>query len=83
MLSSLGHALRILRKDPAFAAIAVLSLAIGIGATSAMFSFAGALLLRPLPVMQPADAGPAGRVVQKRCEHRGKELRLFRYAVTG
>jgi predicted permease len=53
MLSSIKHAFRILRKDPAFTLIAVFSLAIGIGATSAMFSFSDALLLRPLPVMKP------------------------------
>jgi predicted permease len=53
MLSSVKHAFRVLRKDPAFTLIAVFSLAIGIGATSAMFSFADALLLRPLPVMHP------------------------------
>jgi macrolide transport system ATP-binding/permease protein len=53
MLSSIKHAFRVLGKDPGFTAIAVFSLAIGIGATSAMFSFADALLLRPLPVMKP------------------------------
>ena len=53
MLSSVKHAFRVLRKDPGFTVIAVFSLAIGIGATSAMFSFADALLLRPLPVMKP------------------------------
>jgi predicted permease len=47
------HAFRVLRKDPGFTAIAIFSLAIGIGATSAMFSFADAALLRPLPVMKP------------------------------
>ena len=53
MLSFIKHAFRVLRKDPAFTLIAIFSLAIGIGATSAMFSFADALLLRPLPVMKP------------------------------
>jgi macrolide transport system ATP-binding/permease protein len=53
MLSSIKHAFRVLRKDPGFTAIAIFSLAIGIGATSAMFSFADAALLRPLPVMKP------------------------------
>ena len=65
MLSYVKHAFRELRKDPAFTLIAIFSLAIGIGATSAMFSFADALLLRPLPVMKPdgvvnvASAGSA------------------------
>jgi len=53
MLSPVKHAFRVLRKDPVFTAIAIFSLAIGIGATTAMFSFADALLLRPLPVMKP------------------------------
>ena len=53
MLTSVKHALRVLRKDPVFTAVAIGSLAIGIGATSAMFSLADAMLLRPLPVLQP------------------------------
>ena len=53
MLASVIHAFRVLRKDPVFTAVAIGSLAIGIGATSAMFSFADSMLLRPLPVMQP------------------------------
>ncbi len=54
MLASLKHAFRVLRKDPGFTLVAICSLALGIGATSAMFSFADALLLRPLPVRDPA-----------------------------
>jgi predicted permease len=57
MLISVKRAYRVLRKDPGFTAVAICSMAIGIGATSAMFSFADALLLRPLPVAEP------GRVV--------------------
>jgi putative ABC transport system permease protein len=53
MLTSLHYALRVLRKDPGFTAVAICSLALGIGATSAMFTFADAVLLRPLPVREP------------------------------
>ncbi len=53
MLKSLRHALRLLLKSPGFTLVGICSLAIGIGATSAMFSFADALILRPLPVLEP------------------------------
>lgn len=55
MLKSVRQAARMLRKNLGFTAVAVCSLAIGIGATSAMFSFADALLLRPLPVYKPSS----------------------------
>ena len=48
------YSFRALGRQPAFAAVAVLSLALAIGANSAIFSFADALLLRPLPVKNPA-----------------------------
>ena len=53
MLKDVKYAARMLAKNPGFTAVAVCSLAIGIGANSAIFSFADALLLRPLPVMKP------------------------------
>jgi len=53
LFPSVSHAFRVLRKDPVFAAVAIGSMAIGIGATAAMFNFADAMLLRPLPIAAP------------------------------
>jgi predicted permease len=51
---------RMLASSPGFTVIAVLSLAIGIGANCAIFSFADALLLRPLPVARPGEVFTVG-----------------------
>ncbi len=59
----LYHGSRMLAKNPAFTVVAVISLAIGIGANCAMYSWADALLLRPLPVARPGDVITVGTKV--------------------
>jgi predicted permease len=70
-LQDLRYAARLLRRDPAFASVAIVSLAIGIGASTAAFTVFNAVMLRPLPVPDP------DRLVLLQPQRRGERFVLF------
>src|SRR6267378_2339529 len=55
MLKDFRYSFRALRQNPGFALTAIVSIALAIGANSAIFSMADAMLLRPLPVPNPSQ----------------------------
>jgi len=82
-MPSLKHAFRTLFKTPFVTAVAIVSLALGIGANSAIFSMFSALLLAPLPVAEPAAlvnlSGPGPKPGSQSCGNAGGCDAVFSY----
>ena len=57
LLQDLRYGARMVRRQPAFSAVVVMTLALAIGANTVIFSFANILLLRPLPLREPSTLG--------------------------
>ena len=78
-LRDIRHSLRVLTKSPGFTAVALATLTLGIGATTAVFGVVNATLLRPLPYR---DADRLVRVQEEHPMNRGRAMPAFMTSAT-
>ena len=76
LAQDIRYALRTMRRTPGFSAVAILSLALGIGANTAIFSLIDTLMLRPLPVREP---GRLVEILGRYRETRGNQIAWKHY----
>ena len=80
MMNDFRYALRTLRRRPTFTAAVVLTLALGIGTSSAVFSLLDAALIRPLPFAEPSRLAMLWGVAGPEREGRQRDIRGASYA---
>lgn len=74
MFNDLRYAVRMLMKNPGFSAVAIITLALGIGANTALFTVFDVFVLKPLPLKDPG-----GLVNIRGIDQRGSQMNLFSY----